>query len=247
VCSSVLGPLLLFAASAMTASINSLTVVNQLLAIEPFGTLLLFFGALIPYLITILTFTLIYILIPNTKVNFFSALYGAVFTTIAWKLIGKLFTTFIVNSANYTAIYSGFAILIIFMIWIYINWLLVLTGASIAYYHQNPDRISDQSQVLRLSNRVREKLALTIMQLIATNFDSGKKPWTLKMLVKELKIDESALLMLLSALTKDKLLIASGCNKLSYLPAQSLDHISLDRILQSARKAEESQIGRAHV
>jgi membrane protein len=236
----LIGPLLLFAASAMTASINSLTVVNQLLAIEPFGTLLLFFGAMIPYLLTILTFTLIYILIPNTKVNFFSAFYGAVFTTIAWKLVGKLFTAFIVNSTNYTAIYSGFAILIIFMIWIYMSWLLVLTGASIAYYHQNPDRISDHSQVLRLSSRLREKLALTIMQLVATNFDSGEKPWTLKTLEKKSGIAESALLMMLSALINDKLLVTSGSNKTNYLPARSLDTISLDMIFKSARQAEES-------
>ncbi len=236
----LIGPLLLFTASAMTASFNSSAVVNQFLAIEPFGTLLLLIGELVPYLLTIVSFTVIYLLIPNTKVRLGSAIYGAVFSTVAWKLIGKLFTAFIVNSTNYTAIYSGFAILIIFMIWIYMSWLIVLTGASIAYYHQNPDRISNQSQVIRLSCRLREKLALTIMQLIASSFDKGKSPWTLKSLAKKSGIAESALSMVLSALIKSKLLLPSGTGDKSYLPAQSLDKISLHMVLDAARQAEES-------
>lgn len=236
----LIGPLLLFTASAMTASFNSSTVVSKVLAIEPFGTLLLVIGELVPYLLTIVSFTVIYLLIPNTKVKLGSAIYGAVFATIVWKLIGKLFTAFIVNSTNYTAIYSGFAILIIFMIWIYMSWLIVLTGASIAYYHQNPDRISNLSQVIRLSCRLREKLALTIMQLIASSFDKGEPPWTLNSLAKNSGIAEPALLMVLSALINSKLLSPSGTGAQSYLPAQSLDKISLHMILDAARRAEES-------
>jgi len=98
--------------------------------------MLLFLGEIIPYILTILSFTLIYILIPNTKVRFKSALYGAIIATILWKSIGALFSAFIVDSTNYTAIYSGFAILIIFMLWIYISWLIILTGASISYYRE---------------------------------------------------------------------------------------------------------------
>lgn len=236
----LIGPLLLFTASAMTASFNSLTVINKLLAIEPFGTLLLIIGELVPYLLTIASFTFIYLLIPNTKVKLGSAIYGAVFSTIAWKLVGLLFTAFIVNSTNYTAIYSGFAILIIFMIWIYMSWLIILTGASIAYYHQNPDCISNQSQVIRLSCRLREKLALTIMQLIASNFDKGEAAWTLKSLAIKSGISEPALLMVLSALTKKKLLVTSDTEKHTYLPARSLDSISLNMILDAVRSAEES-------
>jgi membrane protein len=236
----LIGPLFLFTASAITASFNSSTVVNKFLAIEPFGTLLLLIGEMVPYLLTIVSFTVIYLLIPNTKVKFGSAVYGAVFSTIAWKLIGKLFTAFIVNSTNYTAIYSGFAILIIFMIWIYMSWLIVLTGASIAYYHQNPDRISNQSQVIRLSCRLREKLALTIMQLIASSFEKGEPPWTLNSLAKKSGIAEPALSMVTSALIKSRLLSPSGSGNLSYLPARSLDSISLHMILDAARQAEES-------
>ena len=241
----LIGPLLLFTAAGLTASFNSSVVIEKLTSIEPFGTLLLLVGETLPFVLTIITFTLIYILIPNTKVKFSSALYGAITATILWKLIGALFTAFIVDSTNYTAIYSTFAILIIFMLWIYISWLIVLTGASISYYHQNPDRISDQSQVIRLSCRLREKLALTVMQLIATSFHHNKKPWTLKMLAKTIKISEPALMMIISALLKGNLLVRSCEKNEHYLPAQSLENISLSMIFDAARSAEETPLLRA--
>ena len=235
----LVGPLLLFTAAGVTASFNSSTVLDKVSAIEPFGTILLFAAELVPYILTIITFTLIYALIPNTKVRFLSALNGAVVATILWKLIGALFTAFIVNSTKYTAIYSTFAILIIFMIWIYVSWLIVLTGASISYYHQNQDRISNKSQVFRLSCRLREKLALTVMQLIAANFHQNEKPWTLKALVKKTNISEPALQLIMSTLTANNLLTTTGGKKQQYLPTQSLENISIEMVLTAARNAEE--------
>jgi membrane protein len=204
--------------------------------------MLLFLGKGLPYVLTIITFTLIYILIPNTKVQFKSALYGAVIATILWKMIGALFTAFIVDSTNYTAIYSGFAIMIIFMLWIHANWLIVLTGASISYYHQNPGRISDQSQIPRLSCRLREKLALTVMQLIANSFHHNESAWTIKSLARKTKISEQALMIIIPSLLSNKLLVTTGKDDQHYLPAQSLEKITLDMILNAARSAEETTL-----
>jgi len=235
----LIGPLLLFTAVGINASFNSSTIIDKISAIEPFGTMLLFIGEIVPYILTILSFTLIYILIPNTKVRFTSAVYGAVIATILWKSIGALFSTFIVDSTNYTAIYSGFAILIIFMLWIYISWLIILTGASISYYHQNPDRISDKSQIIRLSCRLREKLALTVMQLIAANFHNNEEAWTLKTLEKKTKISQPALMIIISALIENNLITITGKKNQQFLPTQSLENISIKTILAAVRSAEE--------
>ena len=241
----LLGPLLLFTAAGMTASFNSSSVVDNISSIEPFGTILLFAGEVTPFVLTIISFTFMYVLIPNTKVKIKSALYGAVSATILWKISGSIFTGFIVNSANYTAIYSGFAILIIFMIWIYVSWLIVLSGASIAYYHQNPDCINNRSKITRLSCRLREKLALTVMQLVATSFHHREAPWSIPMLAKKTNMSEQALTLIVSALIADGLLSSSGKNSQYFLPGQSLENISLDMILNTARSAEETQLLRA--
>ena len=235
----LVGPLLLFTSAGITASFNSSTVVNKFLSIEPFGTILLFLGEFTPYILTAISFTLIYLLIPNTKVRFKSALYGAVFATLLWKSIGALFTAFIVNSTNYTAVYSSFAILIVFMIWIYVSWLIILTGASISYYHQNPERISNKSRIIRLSCRLREKLALTVMQLIGHNFHNNEEAWSAQTLAKKMNISEQALMIILPALLSNNLIATTGEDQQHYLPAQSLEKITLEMILNAARTAEE--------
>jgi membrane protein len=242
----LLGPVLLFAASGMTASFHSSTVINKLLSIEPFGSALLMIGTILPYILTVISFCFIYMLVPNTKVRLRSAFYGAVIAAFAWKFVGSLFTTFVVNSTNYTAIYSGFAIMIVFMIWIYLSWLIVLTGASFAYYHQNPERISNKSQVIRLSSRLREKLALTIMQMIANSFHNGQPAWSIQSLAKKTTISEPAINLIISALLEDNLLIAANKNdydedgELTFVPARSLENISVNDILNVARSAEET-------
>ena len=236
----LVGPLLLFTSAGLTASFNSSVVVDKFLSIEPFGTILLFLGSLTPYLLTTISFTVVYLLIPNTKVKFLSALYGAVVATILWKITGSLFTAFIVDSTKYTAIYSSFAILIIFMIWIYMSWLIILTGASISYYHQNPDRISNKSKIIRLSCRLREKLALTLMQIIGHSFHNNEPPWTIKTLAKKTHISEEALMIILPELISSKLLTVTGENNQHYLPCQSLENITLEMIIDAARNAEET-------
>jgi membrane protein len=235
----LIGPLLLFTATGLKASFNSSSIINSILSIEPFGTIILFVANAMPFILTIASFTLMYILIPNTRVKFKSALVGAFTTAICWKVTGTIFAAFIVDSTNYTAIYSGFAILIIFMIWIYINWLVILAGASVSYYHQHPDRISNKSQIIRLSCRLREKLALTIMQMIGHSFHHNEKPWTVRKLAKKTTISEPALQLVISALVEHKLLTACGRETPNYIPGQSLENISLAMILDAARSAEE--------
>ena len=236
----LIGPLLLFTSAGITASFNSSDVVDKFLSIEPFGTLLLLLGELTPYILTTISFALIYLLIPNTKVRLKSAVFGAVVATIIWKMVGALFTAFIVNSTNYTAIYSSFAILVIFMIWIYVSWLIILTGASITYYHQNPDLISNKSRIIRLSCRLREKLALTVMQLIGSSFHHNEPPWTMQTLSNKTRISEQALMIIIPSLLSTKLITTTGDDQQYYIPSQSLEHITIAMILNAARSAEET-------
>ncbi len=236
----MVGPVLIFSAIGLTATVNHSSVIHSILAIEPFGSAILLAGKLLPFILTIATFTFIYILVPNTKVAFRSALVGALNAGIIWELTSWLFTGFIANSSNYTAIYSSFAILIIFMLWVYASWLILLTGASIAFYHQHPERTSSRQQVLRLSCRLREKLALTIMKLIAHHFHHGKPAWSLPHLSRSLDIAEEAIELVVQALQDAALLIRVEGKPDTWLPARSLNAITVYQIFDAIRKAEES-------
>lgn len=137
----VIGPIFVFAAIVITAAIASSSIISSLSSIEPFAIIFTTAGTLFPYLLVIAAFTVIYFLVPNTTVKFRSALIGAFIAGILWETAGALFASFIVNSGNYTVVYSSFAVLILFMIWLYLSWLILLIGSSISYYHQHPNKI----------------------------------------------------------------------------------------------------------
>ena len=77
--------------------------------------------------------------VPNTRVRFKPALIGGVFAGVLWAGGGSLFTSFVVSMSRYEAIYAGFAIVIVAMIWLYLSWLILLLGAQLAFYVQNPE------------------------------------------------------------------------------------------------------------
>ena len=82
--------------------------------LEAVGFLLKLVARLLPYVLVIAAFTFVYILVPNVRVQFRSALTGGTVAGVLWETTSWAFSSFIVNSTNYTAIYSAFASLIIF-------------------------------------------------------------------------------------------------------------------------------------
>ena len=87
-----------------------------------------------------LGFTLMYLLIPATRVRFGSALIGGIVTALVWKLLGSVFQGVFVSPAR-DSIYLAFASTIAVMYFVYFGWLVALIGSNVAYYHQYPERI----------------------------------------------------------------------------------------------------------
>ena len=184
----LIGPVLVFSALGVTASLMSTVMVQKLLAMEPFGVFLIAATKLLPYLLTIVAFAVTYLLVPNTRVRLDAALVGALVSGVVWQATGWAFTAFVVKSTKYTAIYSGFAIIIIFMIWLYLSWLILLVGASVAFYYQHPEILQRDARQVRLANRPVERLALLVMQVIGWNYYHERPPWTLAGLAKRLHV-----------------------------------------------------------
>ena len=76
-------------------------------------------------------FTVIFILVPNRKVQLRDAVAGAFLTAILFEIAKAGFVAYITN-ANYTVIYGALATIPIFLVWLYLVWIVVLFGASLA-------------------------------------------------------------------------------------------------------------------
>lgn len=238
-----IGPVLVFSAIGITATLMSSGMMQALLAIEPFGTLIEIVGWLLPYLLVIAAFAMLYLLMPNTHVRFGAALLGATIAGVLWQSLGWGFAAFIGTSAQYTAIYAGFAIVIMSMIWLYLSWLVVLVGASIAFYTQYPGQIFSRQREIVLSNRVKEKLALLIMTLIGRHFHTQQPAWSQEGLASRLNVPLVSVGTLLMALTRRGLLTETAQVPPCYLPTRALETITLRELLETVRNSgEETQL-----
>lgn len=236
----LIGPVLVFTALGITASVSSAELVKHATEIKAIGWVATFIGTLLPYLLIIIAFTLIYIFVPNTKVKPRSALIGGIVSGLLWETTGWGFTAFVVTSTKYTAIYSAFATLIIFMIWLYLSWLILLIGGSVAFYHQHPEHRNLQSRILRLSNRMREKVSLLIMSLVGQHYYHHKTPWTLDDLAQRLNVGVEACNLLITNLVSAGMLIPVAGEVPAYVPGQALETLSLGDLVKEIRRAGET-------
>ena len=237
----MIGPALVFSSIGLTTTVTQTSLMNQLAAIQPFGWILEIATALVPFFMIIVAFTFIYVFMPNTSVRLRSAIVGATVAGISWNAMGWVFAAFIVSSAKYAAIYSTFATLIVFLIWLYIGWLILLTGATIAFYHQNPTMIAAGREPLRLSNMVKEKLTLLVAGLIGRRFEDGGAPWTLGALTERLRVPSEAAELATEALEGAGILTRTAGEPGGYVPARPLDQVAVLEILEAVCAADEGR------
>ena len=231
----MIGPALIFSAIGIGASIASLSIVGTLSTMEPLGSVIELAGKLVPFLMIAGAFSFMYAFIPNTRVMPRAAVTGGLVAGLMWNLLGWVFASFVVGSTKYTAIYSTFATLILFMIWLYVGWLILLIGASIAFYVQHPTYLRGLGGGQRLSHRAREKLALTATVLIARHHYANQPPWSAEALSQHLRLRNDPVQDVLATLERAGLIKATADQPRTYLPARPFEVVTLDEVFAAIR------------
>jgi membrane protein len=184
----LVGPVLVLSAFGLLASLQNHTVVERLLEMEPLGTLVVWSGELIPFVMLCSVFTFFYKMIPNTDVHLRSALVGGVAAAILWIIAGEAFAKFVASSAKYSAIYSSFAVLILFLLWLYAGWMIVLIGAQFSFFHQYPTAYLSRMLWEQGTHVFREQLALKVLRVLGHRYLKGDRPLRLPELSGELNM-----------------------------------------------------------
>jgi membrane protein len=218
----------------------SLPVVQALIQTEPLGVVVGVVAGLLPYLLVIGAFAFLYLFIPNTPVRLRAALAGGAVGGLLWQSAGWVFATFVAASTSYTAIYSSFAIIILFMIWLYVSWLVLLVGAAIAFYVQHPQSLRPATAGT-ISNRMREQLAVAVAALIGERFRSGLPPLTRAQLAQAIRAPEHVLDPVLVAMRHARLLLCTRDQPTAWVPARDIASITLDELMHAVRAAGETR------
>jgi len=232
----LVGPVLVFAAVTVTATLQSHAIVQTLLSLQPLGMVILFLLRLVPYITLWGAFTFVYIFIPNTRVKLQSALVGGLVAAVLWQTVGWGFATFVASSTKYYAIYSSFAILLLFLLWLHVGWVIVLLGAQVAYAHQHINYYQGDRELLTHSPAGREKLAVFLLFLVGRNFYHGLDPMNVNELAQQLRIPAGVVKELMELFSQAKLVLPLADEE-TFVLGRDPETIRIKEILDCVRNS----------
>ena len=137
------------------------------------------------------------------------------------------------------AIYSGFAIVLTTLIWVYLSWLILLIGAQLAFYVQFPQYLRHGHQTSDLTGSDREQLGLSVMYLIGRDYQQGRNRWGAGELAAELDLPEAALASILASLQTAGLIVAIAEER--FLPARDPEAIELAAMIEAVRNRRQAE------
>jgi len=237
----LVGPVLVFTALGLMASAQSYWLVQRLLEIKPIGWLVPLITRLTPLILLCTAFTFLYQFVPYTRVRLRSAVLGGVVAGLLWQVAGVGFTKFVASSSSYAAIYSSFAILVLFLIWLQVGWMIVLVGAEVAYNHQHPDAYRKNASQARHSQMFQEQLALAALVELTRGALGGRPIADPARLAATLGVPQSSLEKLIDVFVRSGVLLRAAEPAgitLGRLPEQ----ITVVEILDTVRGAESKAL-----
>ncbi|MFO1127345.1 MAG: YhjD/YihY/BrkB family envelope integrity protein [Rhodospirillales bacterium] len=205
----IVGPILLFAAFALTGSVMSSALVSDLASVGRIGEVIALITEMVPIGVVIVGAVLIYWLVPNTSVHFTAALIGGIVAGLAWGIAAWGFSRFVAGSTSYTAIYSAFAALILLLIWLNVTWLILLAGCAVAFYVQYP-KAALISRSSFIPARMQERAAFAIMQAIGVAQYQGARPLTIDEVASRTGFTRDAVCTTLERLESSGLVAQTG-------------------------------------
>jgi membrane protein len=228
-----LGPLALVGALGLAGG-KHLKSVEHLVSQMPYvGGF--FFHQFLPLLVLWLTFTLIYQLVPNTRVRFGAAFFGGFVGGSLWhvnNLFGFLYASRVISNSK---MYGSLGLVLVCMIGLYFSWLILLFGAQVAYAFQNRSAYLQDKLAENVNQRGREFVALRLMTCIGQRFQRGLPPVTIQEISTELDIPTKLAQQVLHTLLASRLITEITGAEAAYAPARPLEAINAHHILHAMR------------
>ncbi|MFW5700542.1 MAG: YihY/virulence factor BrkB family protein [Cyclobacteriaceae bacterium] len=242
---TLLGPILIFLSSSITifirSQIQSLAKDAQLTdLVDPVLTVVLQF---VPYTLIWILLTLTYLILPNTKVSFRSAVIAGILAGTLYQLIQWGYITFQVGVARYGAIYGTFAAVPLFMIWLQVSWLIFLYGAEISYAIQNTRGFKAKREHPELDSYHKKLVCLMLTYDIVKRFENGEIAGSAEDFSTRLHIPLYYTKSMLYLLQQQKIIneLMEG-NEIRYQPARDINKFSLAFLIEQVESYGEKEI-----
>jgi len=210
-----------------------LMAAHELIARTPFVGRLLF--QLLPLGLLWLVFALIYLIVPNTKVRFTSALVGGLVAGSLWQLNNYLGYLYVSRLTTGNIIYGSLGLVPVFMAGLYLSWVIVLLGVQVSYAFQNRKFYLSDRFAENVNQRGREFIALRLMTCLGLRYSDGQPPASARQIAAELGLSTRLTQDILQTLLTGRLISEIAGPEAAYVPARPLDAINAHQVLLALR------------
>lgn len=247
----LISPVFVVVSSSVTVFITTqITQITEKIALlSMFGPLIMLTLKILPYCLIGILLTIIYMLMPNTKVNLKSGLVAGMIAGVAFVLVQWGYINFQVGIARYNAIYGSFAALPLFLIWLQLSWLIVLFGAEVSFAIQNVDTYEFEQDCQGISPAFKTLLSLQIAHLSIQAFSRGENPLTTSQVSNKLGIPIRLVRQILYELA-DSGIISDTSNdeskEVAYQPARDINMLTVKYVIEALENRGTDNIPVVH-
>lgn len=195
---------------------------------------------ILPFVVMIVSLTLLYRFMPNTKVKWSSAIIGGVVGGTAIQIFQMFYLTGQLWITKYNAIYGAFAAIPLLLLWVQMSWFLVLIGAELSFSAQNVRKFSFDRETKSISRRFRDFFTIMIASLIVKRFAAGKAPLTKDQISMRCKVPIKLTNDIVAELHKLKLILPTPTpddeRVMAFQPAMDINLMTVNNLIEQIDK-----------
>ncbi len=237
----VFAPVLLIISSSATVLVASQVkvIVNKIALLGVFSKVIFLLLNLLPYVSIWILLTMLYLVMPNTKIPIRSAILGGIIAGTITQIVQWIYIKFQIGAASYGAIYGSFAALPLFLGMLQMSWMIVLFGTEIAHANENYETFGFHPDYHRISVSSKKLLMLRIFHLLTKKFSLGEKPLSAGQVAHTLEIPVRLVRQLLHELSDVGLVveISKGIkSEVAFQPGRTIENITVKFALDEYEK-----------
>ncbi|HET8772683.1 MAG TPA: YhjD/YihY/BrkB family envelope integrity protein [Thermoanaerobaculia bacterium] len=221
------GPLLMGLSFTTTAMLER----NRYLRILLEGD---FIFMIVPVIVLFTGFTMLFWLVPSTRVRLPAAMVGALVTTALFTLVRYLFGIYsaYLMSGKLNYIYGAVGLAVIFLIAIEVMWVVILLGVEVSFVWQNLYGVLRATEA-QVQDRPQFDLYFALRGLIeiSRRFDRREEPPSAYRLAEQFGTTDSQMVRVLCRLEDGKLVAQTGGDWVGFVPACDPDRISVEEVV----------------
>ena len=233
----VVAPVLTATAVSLATSLQSETVVGELMRSRAFSVLYQIVLGLLPHVLLTIAFTFLYWFFPNTRVRATSALVGGFVAMLLFSAARFAYVDLSVGAARYSVLFGGMVALPLVLAWLYVCWAVILLGAEVAFAHQNLSHYRHELRRIPPGFAEREAVALHVALAVARSFVQGRPAPGVASLSDQIDIPVRAIRETLAGLERAGIVVKCALDdeEESYLPGRPVAEISVSDVLRAVR------------